>query len=101
MEDPSIFVKFKIKDKEEYFLAWTTTPWTLISNAALAVHPDKWYMKIGYEGDIIILAEERAAILLKNQEYKELDRMKGKDLERIEYEPLYRFIKPINKFSIR
>ncbi|HEC88754.1 MAG TPA: isoleucine--tRNA ligase, partial [Thermoplasmata archaeon] len=97
VEDPSIFIKFKVKGKDEYFLAWTTTPWTLISNVALAVHPDEWYIKIEYEGEKLILAEERMAVLLKNQEYRELDRIKGKELEGIEYEPLYRFIEPEKK----
>ncbi|HEC76451.1 MAG TPA: isoleucine--tRNA ligase [Thermoplasmatales archaeon] len=97
VEDPSIFIKFKVKGKDEYFLAWTTTPWTLISNVALAVHPDEWYMKIEYEGEKLILAEERMAVLLKNQEYRELDRIKGKELEGIEYEPLYQFIEPEKK----
>ena len=97
VEDPSIFIKFKAKDKDEYFLAWTTTPWTLISNVALAVHPDEWYIKIEYDGEKLILAEERAAVLLKNQEYAELDRMKGSELEGMEYEPLYKFIEPDKK----
>ncbi|RLF52967.1 MAG: isoleucine--tRNA ligase [Thermoplasmata archaeon] len=97
VEDPSIFVKFKVKGKDEYFLAWTTTPWTLISNVALAVHPDEWYIKIDYNGEKLILAEERAAVLLKDKEYVELDRCKGKELEGIEYEPLYKFIEPSKK----
>jgi len=97
VDDPSIFVKFKLKGIDEYFLAWTTTPWTLISNVALAVHPDEWYIKIECEGERLILAEERAASLLKNQEYTELDRMKGKELEGVEYEPLYKFTEPGKK----
>ena len=97
VEDPSIFVKFKVKGKDEYFLAWTTTPWTLISNVALAVHPDEWYIKIEYEGEKLIMAEERAAVLLKGKEYIELDRYKGKELEGIEYEPLYKFTEPDKK----
>ena len=97
VEDPSIFVKFKIKGKDEYFLAWTTTPWTLISNVALAVHPEEWYVKIEYEGEKLILAEERAAVLLKGKEYNEIDRYKGSELEGIEYEPLYKFVEPEKK----
>ena len=97
IEDPSIFIKFKIKGKDEYFLAWTTTPWTLISNVALAVHPDEWYVKIRYEGNKYIIAEERAAVLLKGKEYKEIDRYKGKELEGIEYQPPYKFIQPSKK----
>jgi len=89
VKDPSIFVKFKLKEKEEYFLAWTTTPWTLISNAALAVHPDELYVKIRYKEQVIVLAEERAATLLKGEQYQIIDGFKGKELEGIEYEPLF------------
>jgi len=97
VEDPSIFVKFKRKDKEEYFLAWTTTPWTLISNVALAVHPTEPYIKIRLNGEVLILAEERAATLLKGQEYEMLDRFVGKDLEHMQYEPLFSYTTPEKK----
>jgi len=94
IEEPSIFVKFKLKDEDAYFLAWTTTPWTLISNVALAVHPDQPYIKIRYKGEVMIFAEERAAALLKGQEYDLLDRFPGKDLENKEYEPLFHYVQP-------
>jgi len=97
VEEPSIFVKFKLKHEDAYFLAWTTTPWTLISNVALAVHPNEPYLKIRYNGDVLILAERRAAILLKGQEYEVLDRVTGKDLEHTEYEPLFKYAKPEKK----
>ena len=97
VKEPSIFVKFKLKNENAYFLAWTTTPWTLISNVALAVHPDQTYIKIRYNGQIFILAEERAAELLKGQEYELLDGFQGKKLEKIEYEPLFDFEKPTKK----
>lgn len=93
IEEPSIYVKFKLKNEDAYFLAWTTTPWTLISNVALAVHPNEMYVKIRYHGEVFIFAEERAAVLLKGQEYELLDRFPGKDLEYIEYEPLFDFVK--------
>jgi len=89
VEDPSIFVKFKLKNEDAYFLTWTTTPWTLISNVALAVHPDETYIKIRYKGQILILAEQRAAVLLKGQEFETIDGFPGKKLENIQYEPLY------------
>ncbi|MCD6172135.1 MAG: isoleucine--tRNA ligase [Thermoplasmata archaeon] len=95
VEDPSIFVRFKLRGKDEYFIAWTTTPWTLISNVALAVHPDEWYVKIKYNGNIFILAEKRAKELMKN--YDIVDKFKGKELEGIEYEPLYQYVKPDKK----
>jgi isoleucyl-tRNA synthetase len=97
IEDPSIFVKFKMKNDEGYFLAWTTTPWTLISNVALAVHPKERYIKIRLNGEILILAEQRAAILLKDQEYEILDRFMGNELEYKEYEPLFRYASPKKK----
>ena len=97
VDDPSIFVKFKLKDEYAYFLAWTTTPWTLISNVALAVHPDQTYIKIRLNGDVMILAEERASVLLKGEEYELLDGFSGKELEGTEYEPLFDFAKPEKK----
>ncbi len=97
VEDPSIFVKFKIKNEEGYFLAWTTTPWTLISNVALAVHPKEHYLKVRSNGEILILAEQRAAALLKGQEYEVLDRYTGKELEHKEYEPLFTYSSPEKK----
>ena len=95
VEDPSIFVRFKIRGKDEYFLAWTTTPWTLISNVALAVHPQEEYVKIKYNGNIFILAEKRAKALIKN--YEVIEKFKGKEIEGIEYEPLYNYVKPDKK----
>ena len=77
IEEPSIFVKFKLKNEDAYFIAWTTTPWTLISNVALAVHPKETYIKIRYNKQILILAEARAAALLKGQEYEVLDGFSG------------------------
>lgn len=97
VEDPSIFVKFKIKNEEAFFLAWTTTPWTLISNVALAVHPNEPYIRVRLNGEVLILAEERAAVLLKGQEYELLDRYTGKELERKEYEPLFSYATPEKK----
>jgi len=97
IEEPSIFVKFKLKNEDAYFLAWTTTPWTLISNVALAVHPNETYIKIRYNGQTLILAEARAGALLKGQEYELLDSFPGKKLENIEYEPLFNYAKPDKK----
>jgi len=97
VKEPSIFVKFKIKNEDAYFLAWTTTPWTLISNAALAVHPDQLYIKVRYNNQELILAEERASVLLKGQQYDIIDGFKGKELEGKEYEPLFDYAKPKKK----
>lgn len=98
VEEPSIFVKFRLKGEDNvYFLAWTTTPWTLLSNVALAVHPDELYIKIRYHDQVLILAEERASALLKGQDYELLDGFKGKELEYQEYEPLFTYVKPEKK----
>ncbi len=97
VEEPSIFIKFKLKKEDAYFLAWTTTPWTLLSNVSLAFHPDETYVKIRYNNQILILAEQRAATLLKGQEYKLIDSFSGKELEGIEYEPLFDYAKPNKK----
>lgn len=97
VEEPSIFVKFKLKNEDAYFLAWTTTPWTLISNVALAVNPNETYIKVRYNRQILIFAEQRASALLKGQEYELLDSFSGKDLEGVEYEPLFDYEKPDQK----
>lgn len=96
-EDPSIFVKFKIRNQENtYFLAWTTTPWTLISNVALAVHPDEDYVKIKYSDKYYILAEKRLPHVFEEGSYEIIEKKKGKELEKTYYEPLFSFI-PVDK----
>ncbi len=95
-EDPSVFIKFKMKDVENtYFLAWTTTPWTLISNAALVVHPDEKYVKIKHNDEYLILAKERLSVI--DGEYEEIEEYVGNELEYKEYEPLFSFVKPETK----
>ena len=54
----TVYVKFKLVGRDEYFLAWTTTPWTLPSNVALTVHPDVDYVKVKYDGEVYYLAEK-------------------------------------------
>ena len=87
----TVTAKFKLKDKDEYFLAWTTTPWTLPSNVALTVNPDADYVKVKFEDEIYYLAKELAPKVLDG-DYEVLENMKGKDLEHIEYEQLLPFI---------
>ena len=93
-KDPSIYVLFKLKDKEEYFLVWTTTPWTLISNVALAVGPDVNYVKVKNKEKKIILAKNLLSIL--DDEYEVLEEIKGVELEGTEYEQLLPYSK-VNK----
>ncbi len=90
-KDPSVYVFFKIKNKDEYFLVWTTTPWTLISNVALAVGKDVEYVKIKHKDKKIILAKERLSVI--DGEYEIVEEIKGKDLEGVEYEQLFGYIK--------
>ena len=63
VEDPSIFVKLKAVDADEHFLTWTTTPWTLPSNVALAVGADHDYVRVRHGDDVLILAEARLGAL--------------------------------------
>ena len=85
-KDPSVYVLFKLVNADEHFLVWTTTPWTLISNVALAVGPEIDYVKIKTEYATMILAKERLSVI--DKEYEILAEMKGKDLAGIEYEQL-------------
>lgn len=89
-EDPAIFIKFQIKGKkDEYLIVWTTTPWTLPANVAVAVHPDETYVRIEAGTEKYILAEKRLDMLTElGIGYKILKRMKGAELDGIKYEPL-------------
>jgi isoleucyl-tRNA synthetase len=96
VEDPSVFVKFKsVKEDNTWFLAWTTTPWTLISNVALAVNPDETYVKVKHNDQILILAKARLSVL--DGDYEIVSEFLGKTLEYQEYEPLFRFVEPDKK----
>ncbi len=90
-KDPSVYVLFKIKNSEDYFLVWTTTPWTLISNVALAVGCDIDYVKIRQNDKQIILAKERLSVI--DGEYEIIEEFKGGRLEKTEYEQLLPYIK--------
>ncbi len=90
LEDPSIFVLFKIKDKDEYLLVWTTTPWTLISNTALILRDDADYVKVKLsDGRQVWLAESRLDVLSEiGYGYEIIEKTKGKNLVGLSYEPL-------------
>ena len=89
----SAVVRFKCKDEDAYFLAWTTTPWTLPSNVALCVHPELDYVKVkAADGYTYWLAEGLLESVL-GEGWTVLERVKGKDLEYREYEPLFSFQK--------
>ena len=88
VKERSAIVRFKKKDEDVYFLAWTTTPWTLPSNVALCVNPDEEYSKVKQGDYTYILASALVETVLKD-DYTVLETYKGKDLEGIEYEPLW------------
>ncbi|MFH1306069.1 MAG: isoleucine--tRNA ligase [Candidatus Micrarchaeota archaeon] len=89
-KDSSIFVKFKVKEKEnEYIIIWTTTPWTLIANLAVMVHPTYTYVKAKVGDEIWIIAKERIEplkALLPDAEFEIIGEISGKKLEATEYE---------------
>jgi len=94
VEDPSVYVKMELVDQPgTYFFVWTTTPWTLISNVALAVHPEVEYVKIEYEGDKLILARPQAEKLFP-QVQEPIESFLGSKLERLRYKPLFSFSEP-------
>jgi isoleucyl-tRNA synthetase len=95
VKDLSVYVKFKVKGRENaYLLAWTTTPWTLLGNVALAVGSDISYLELEIGGEVLILAETLVEKLFADKlEKKVLKKLSGKDLLDLSYEPLYPFLK--------
>ena len=89
----SAIVTFKAADEDAYFLAWTTTPWTLPSNLALCVNPNVTYVKLRVYGKVYYLAEALVDSVFDGSwgEREELATMKGSELEYRKYEPLYPF----------
>ena len=93
VQDPSVYIRFKVLDEENtFFLAWTTTPWTLISNTALAVGKDISYVKAhktGGEGpeEYVILAQQRLSVL--GDDYEVVDAFSGASLLGRKYAPLF------------
>lgn len=102
VKDPSAFVRFPLRDKPGvYFLAWTTTPWTLPANVALAVGEKIDYVQVeGPNGDgtenLILAADLVEKVLIHPENYKVVKRFKGKDLVGEHYSPLYTFL-PVEK----
>jgi len=92
VEDPSIFVKFPLRDEPgTYFLVWTTTPWTLPGNVALAVHPHVDYAVVKQGDDTLILAKALLEHALRG-EYEVVRTVKGRDLLGKHYRPLFTFL---------
>ncbi len=96
LKERSAVVRFKVKDEDAYFLAWTTTPWTLPSNTALCVNPKDTYARVkAADGNVYYMAEALLDSVLGSlageggKAYEILETMTGKDLEYKEYVPLY------------
>ena len=102
VKEHSAIVRFKVSGEDAYFLAWTTTPWTLPSNVALCVNPNDTYCKVkAADGYTYYMAEALLDTVLgklateDEKAYEVLETMKGADLENKEYEPLYDCAKAI------
>jgi isoleucyl-tRNA synthetase len=104
VQDPSVWIRFRHRSDSHpldtrlggaSFLAWTTTPWTLPANAALAVKPDASYLLLEYapegrEPERLVLAEALAPRVLEEGSYRIVDSIQGSSLRDLQYEPLYR-----------
>lgn len=90
-QDPSIFVKFKSDEAEDtYYLAWTTTPWTIVSNMALAVNPSLDYVKVGHYDETFIMAKDCVEEVL-GEDYIIQEEFKGTALIGKTYQPVFDF----------
>ena len=94
--DPSVYIRFpatsgELQELNASFLVWTTTPWTLVSNTAIAVNPAVTYLVVerAEDGEVLVIAEALAPLL---GEFTELRRMQGSELERISYSPPFQLI---------
>ncbi len=93
VKDPYVYVKFPVKGREkEFLLAFTTTPWTLVDNVSLAVHPKEYYVRVKVGNEVYIIAEKRVESvlkdLLKTEKYEIVEKFFGKDLDGIKYIPV-------------
>ncbi len=97
VKEKSIFVRFKVSGTEnDYFMAWTTTPWTLPSNVALTVNAKEEYARVEYKGDYYYVAKALAESVFK-ADYTILETKKGAELEGMSYEPLFDYVKTDKK----
>ncbi|MBU0527485.1 isoleucine--tRNA ligase [Candidatus Micrarchaeota archaeon] len=86
--DPSIYIKFKVKDKDEYLIVWTTTPWTLTANMGVMVHPTHSYVKAKVGDEIWIIAKERLDHVLELTEASAtvVEELPGRKLNDLQYD---------------
>jgi isoleucyl-tRNA synthetase len=94
--EQAITAKFKLKEEPKtYLLAWTTTPWTLIGNVALAVNSEHTYAKIKLDNEYLILIKNQLDLI--KRDYEIVEKFKGKSIINKEYEPLYNIPSNVNK----
>ncbi|MBP7215718.1 MAG: isoleucine--tRNA ligase [Candidatus Omnitrophica bacterium] len=100
---PSVFVKFNIlnpaaisknisQGKKVFAIVWTTTPWTLIANVAIAAHPDFYYSVLTVKDELWLIQEDRAAAVMEKAgatEYSAIDKIRGKELDGISYADIF------------
>lgn len=91
--DPSLYVKFKLVDEDAYLLGWTTTPWSLPGNAAIAVNPEEKYVYVRLTGgdgkeEVLVLAQKRLEVLSSDDFHIEKE-VHGRDLVGLAYKPLF------------
>ncbi|HSX37064.1 MAG TPA: isoleucine--tRNA ligase, partial [Patescibacteria group bacterium] len=101
--DPSLYVKFKLKGEDAFLLGWTTTPWSLPGNAAIAVKPSAQYVYAELEDDngaleTVILAKDRLEVL--DEKYNVVKELKGSELVGLEYDPLFE-LQQLDKYDGR
>ncbi len=97
VKDNTVIAKFKIKNSDnKYILAWTTTPWTLPSNVALAINKSYVYVEVKVCDEIYILAKELVGVL-GDVEYEIIKEFKGEELLNVEYEQLLPYVVPEGK----
>ena len=95
VDDPSVTVRFRLRDEPEVsFLGWTTTPWTLPSNCALAVNPKLDYVRVRTADEVLIVAEALVDKLLGEEEYTVEATLKGADLVGVGYTPVFDYATP-------
>jgi len=91
LKDPAVYVKFKVTGRPEWLVVYTTTPWTLPGNVAIAVNPTENYVKVKVGNEILIMAEKRVKPVLEETVklgYQILEKFKGAELDGLRYDPI-------------
>jgi isoleucyl-tRNA synthetase len=92
---PAIYVKFKLKDKNEYLLIYTTTPWTLVSNVAVAANPNEEYVKVEVNNEKLILGKALLDKVFPEKNYRILDSFYGREMVEMNYDNPMKDLLPI------